>query len=49
MKELNTTKQLHKSTKENLKKIRAYSSQLENECEIKYKQYLEKDEQLANV
>lgn len=37
------TKQLYKSLEENLKKMSEYSSQLENEREMKKKEYLEKD------
>lgn len=47
--ELNVTKQLYKSLEENLKKMSEYSSQLENEREMKKKEYLEKDQQLINV
>uniref|UniRef100_A0A2S2PQR5 NUA/TPR/MLP1-2-like domain-containing protein n=2 Tax=Schizaphis graminum TaxID=13262 RepID=A0A2S2PQR5_SCHGA len=47
--ELNVTKQLYKSLEENLKKMSEYSSQLENEREIKKKEYLDKDQQLSNA
>lgn len=47
--ELNVTKQLYKSLEENLKKMSEYSSQLENEREMKKKEYLEKDQQLINA
>ncbi|XP_025205590.1 nucleoprotein TPR [Melanaphis sacchari] len=47
--ELNVTKQLYKSLEENLKKMSEYSSQLENEREIKKKEYLEKDQQLSHA
>lgn len=46
---MNVTKQLYKSLEENLKKMSEYSSQLENEREIKKKEYLEKDQQLINA
>eukprot|EP00102_Acyrthosiphon_pisum_P012409 XP_008181542.1 PREDICTED: nucleoprotein TPR [Acyrthosiphon pisum] len=47
--ELNVTKQLYKSLEENLKKMSEYSSQLENEREMKKKEYLEKDQQLNHA
>ncbi|VVC26804.1 Major intrinsic protein, conserved site [Cinara cedri] len=47
--ELNVTKQLYKSLEENLKKMSEYSSQLENEREIKKNEYSEKDQKLINV
>ncbi|XP_027851398.2 nucleoprotein TPR-like isoform X1 [Aphis gossypii] len=47
--ELNVTKQLYKSLEENLKKMSEYSSQLENEREMKKKEYLEKDQQLSHA
>lgn len=47
--ELNMTNQLNKSLEKNFKKMCEHSSQLKNECEIKNKEYLEKDQQLSNA